>query len=249
MFRKILLGAAALTLCTTTPAMARGFLEEMAKQAAARAIQKGASAAVDGAISSAKKPRANKTQPAAAPTTGPAAAPAAQTPGVSNEDPFAPAGSSRPAPSAPAAVTPQPISNTGSSSLWPTNAGDNLRSPGEFRFDPSVAAEKKAFDDFGAVRCTACEGGKDFDSWATHKLDMVGNGRFETTLGKLDVGQSLTWKGAESDGKIVVTSATPVAGFECKQLQWSLKKRKTGASATRQGLLCKNKQGQWLQAA
>jgi hypothetical protein len=104
-------------------------------------------------------------------------------------------------------------------------------------FSAETKALLTAFDEFGRVACSGCEGGRTYDSWANKGLKVgSGYGAWDKHLGALNVGQTLDWQGAESKGRITVLSETPVAGFRCKQLKWELFK---GAErAERPGLVC-----------
>lgn len=121
---------------------------------------------------------------------------------------------------------------------WPLNAGArNIKYPKDLTFAPEYAAQKKAFEDFSKVSCDDCEGGYSYDAWATHFIRTDGSWKaWEKKLGELPVGQSLTWKGSQSNGTITAIGDTPVNGWPCKQLKWTLKK--PTATVERLGLVC-----------
>lgn len=99
-------------------------------------------------------------------------------------------------------------------------------------------AVKKAYDDFGKVRCTSCEGGYAYDGWPVFPRDETPrpyNGS-KHILGEFAIGHVHRWKGAESQGSLTVVSEEPVGGFRCRQLVYRL--TKGSASAERPGLLC-----------
>ncbi|MGL3821211.1 hypothetical protein [Sphingopyxis sp. R3-92] len=100
------------------------------------------------------------------------------------------------------------------------------------------AAVKQAYDDFGKVRCTSCEGGFAYDSWPVFPRD--GTRRpfdgARSIVGELPIGHVHRWKGAESQGSLTVVSEEPVGGFRCRQLLYRL--TKGSASAERPGLMC-----------
>ena len=232
MTRLTLTGAVILAL-TTSPAIADGWLESVAKQAAGQAIQDGAAQAVRGAFTGKKKPKAEAESDAKTEASGPPPAPVAQTAGVSSEDPFAEPGA--PVPVAVAAPS------AGAPGFQPINGGKAKR-PGQLEFDPAVKARKEAFVEFSRYSCNDCEGGRGYDAWARQALDLGGGyNAFEKKIGSLKLGEQVTWKGQEADGSIKVVGEAPVGGFTCKQLKWELKKRKGGQSASRDGLLCLGK--------
>jgi len=233
MTRNSLFGAAALALIAG-PALADGWLEGLAKQTAGQVVQQGAADAVKGALAGRKKPRPVDGERASeAPAQAPATQSVASNPSLSNEDPFAEPGE------APA----QPVAADGPSP-WPTNAAKAGR-PSEFMFDPSVKAAKDAFVEWSRYSCTGCEGGRGYDAWARQGLNLGGYNAFEKRIGGLSVGQSVTWNGVEADGSITVVGDSRVGAFACKQVKWSLKKRKTGAETSRDGLFCLGKANQY----
>ncbi|WP_296600868.1 hypothetical protein [Phenylobacterium sp.] len=188
-----------------TAAAQSGFLKNLARQAAAAAIQ-------------------NSAQPSQAQTVAPGAA---DDGGGSGGDVSAPAAEATPATTGPAP--------------WPMNAGArSVKYPSDLRFSPELDAQKKAFVEFGKVRCSDCEGGYSYDAWARQLVSLDGSyNAFEKKLGGLALGQRLTWKGAQSLGSITVVSEEAVNGWPCKQLKWELKKGQQ--SAERPGLLCYGK--------
>lgn len=136
-----------------------------------------------------------------------------------------------PAPAAAVATGPSP---------WPNNLGDpRLRRPGQLKFDPALEAQKDAFRTFGEVSCRDCEGGVSFDTAAKLFLDLRDMWAFDSALGALEVGQSLTWRGRASMGRITAVSDAAVGPFPCKQLRWELKRGEE--TRTRDGLVCKGK--------
>ena len=121
---------------------------------------------------------------------------------------------------------------------WPLNAGArNIKYPKDLTFAPEYEQQKKDFLEFSRVSCTACEGGRSYDAWAQQFIRTDGSWKaWEKMLGGLAVGESLTWQGSEAKGTITATGDTPINGWPCKQLKWTLKKPK--ASAERLGLVC-----------
>lgn len=113
-----------------------------------------------------------------------------------------------------------------------------IKYPSRMPEPDGFAAVKKAYDDFGKVRCTSCEGGYAYDGWAVFPRD--GNRRpfdgARSILGELPIGHIHRWTGAESKGSLTIVSEEPVGGFRCRQLLYRL--TKGSASAERPGLMC-----------
>ncbi|TAJ72537.1 MAG: hypothetical protein EPO51_10615 [Phenylobacterium sp.] len=128
---------------------------------------------------------------------------------------------------------------------WPTNAGARtVRYPSDLDFSPELEAGKKAFVEFSKVRCSDCEGGYSYDAWAQQMVRLDGSYKaWEKKLGGMALGETLSWKGAQSKGLITVMSEEPVNGWPCKQLKWELDK--PGAHAERPGLICYAKESSY----
>lgn len=110
--------------------------------------------------------------------------------------------------------------------------------PSQLPVPEGFAAVKKAYDDFGKVRCTSCEGGYAYDGWPVFPRDATPrpyNGS-KHILGEFPIGHVHRWKGSESQGSLTIVSEEPVGGFRCRQLLYRL--TKGSASAERPGLLC-----------
>lgn len=211
-------------------ASAQGFLERMAKQAAQAAAEKAASAAM-GKLSG---------QLGSGETDGQAAAPAAARRADAPAEVLTPkprAGTARAAPDRAAAAAAVQASPSGPAP-WPVNVGSpDVKRPGDLEFSAETKALATAFDAFGRVSCSSCEGGRSYDSWARKSLGISSErNAWETKLGSLGLGETLNWTGVESKGRITVVGETPVGGFRCKQLKWEL--FKGSARAERPGLVC-----------
>ena len=111
--------------------------------------------------------------------------------------------------------------------------------PGLMPIAAEIKDRKRAFDEFGKVRCSSCEGGYSYDSWANHffhsELRGEPNG-WAKKLAAMQVGEELNWQGNESYGTIAMRSQEQVNGFDCKTYSWSLEKG--ASSAQRDGLIC-----------
>ncbi|MBU1374346.1 MAG: hypothetical protein KKE02_21740 [Alphaproteobacteria bacterium] len=212
MSKFVLLAAAGLTLALAGPAAAQsGFLKNLARQAAAAAIQ-------------------NAAQPR------PAAAPAAEAQGVEAE------AEAEPSQQYAAAETTAPMSGP---APWPINVGARtVKYPSDLAFSPELEADRKAFVEFSKVKCNDCEGGYSFDAWAQQIVRLDGSYKaWEKKLGGLALGETISWKGAQSTGTITVVGEEAVGDWPCKQLKWTLKKPQ--ASAERPGLICYGKAGRY----
>ncbi|MHA4837900.1 hypothetical protein [Sphingopyxis sp. MSC1_008] len=119
-----------------------------------------------------------------------------------------------------------------------TAASPKIAYPSQLPEPEGFAAAKKAYDDFGKVRCTSCEGGYAYDGWPVFPRDETPrpyNGS-KHILGEFAIGHVHRWKGAEAQGSLTIVSEEPVGGFRCRQLLYRL--TKGSASAERPGLLC-----------
>lgn len=120
------------------------------------------------------------------------------------------------------------------------------RSPGHYArpdlipVPAEIKAQKKAFDEFGKVFCSSCEGSYSYDSWAKPFFysELQGNPHaWVRKLVAMDAGDMVTWQGSESRGTITLQGLEQRYGFDCKVYVWTLKK--DGASAEREGLICR----------
>lgn len=142
-------------------------------------------------------------------------------------------------PPAPAGRSPARSSSARSAAApapWPVNLEGGVRRPGHLEFGPGDIAAKEAFDQFGRVACTGCEGGRSYDSWGQQQFRFRDPTEWERRLGELPMGQTISWQGVESRGEISVVSETPVGEFQCRQLKWRL--TKGSETAERPGLVC-----------
>ena len=123
--------------------------------------------------------------------------------------------------------------------LQPAVASSSFSRPGDMPIAPEIQAQIDAFDEFGKVDCSECEGGYAYDSWAqlAFASELRGEyGGWEKKLGALEPGQSLEWQGAANAGTLTVSAREQVSGFDCKRLTYRL--TRGSESAERPGLLC-----------
>lgn len=121
---------------------------------------------------------------------------------------------------------------------WPLNVGaPSVKNPMHLKFSDDLEGRKKAFLEFSKVSCNDCEGGYSYDAWAQHFVRLDGSWKaWEKKLGALAMGETLSWQGSKSKGVITVMDETPVNGWPCKQLRWTL--TRADAKAERPGLIC-----------
>lgn len=209
-----------LALCLSvisTPVLAESFLERLARQTAEKAAQKAADKVMNGGDSASKNKKSDAPEPEDDPQEGQVLKP---KPRAGNAPTSQAAKPPAPTPTAP----PAPKAKT---------------YPGAITISDDIKAKKAAFDAFGEVSCDDCEGGRSYDSWAKRFFGGELGGEYNgwaKKLGKMNVGDRLTWKGTASKGMLTVVSENPVEGFRCKQLVYRLDKPKS--SAERPGLLC-----------
>ena len=118
--------------------------------------------------------------------------------------------------------------------------------PNDIPVPAEAKAAKAAFDEFGKVDCSDCEGGYAYDSWARQAFasELRGEyGGWEKKLGALKAGETISWKGSAANGTIRLLAEEKVGGFDCKRLGYELT-RKDG-SATREGLICWGRSNQF----
>lgn len=113
--------------------------------------------------------------------------------------------------------------------------------PSDLPKPANAAEEKQAYEDFSRYSCSDCEGGRGYDAWARQILGQTGWNKWESKVGALAVGETLTWQGVKANGVLKVVSEDPVGGFPCKQIHYRL--TKGSASAERDGLFCFGRSG------
>jgi hypothetical protein len=118
-------------------------------------------------------------------------------------------------------------------------SGTVYKRPGLMPVSEEIKAKKEAFDEFGKVHCSDCEGGYDYESWANkffyNEIRDDRNG-WANKLAKMEPGDEIHWQGSENYGTIVMRTRERIGGFDCKTYGWVLEKG--ASSAHRDGLLC-----------
>lgn len=210
--------AAALALLCVGPVHAQSFLEGLARRAVDRVVTEASrrgEGAVEGMLSGQRGEAAGDADAEGGPQP-PAAAPTSR---VSSGRAAARAAATGPAP-------------------WPLNVGAATYT-GDLRFDPAYSEQFKTLQEFGKSRCFSCEGGYAYDTFISYHVDAAAEGGVPGRVGRLAVGESFTWRGEVSTGRLEVLSDTPVGAFPCKQVRLTLTKREESRDAL--GLYCKGK--------
>ncbi|MEI4508893.1 MULTISPECIES: hypothetical protein [unclassified Sphingopyxis] len=101
-----------------------------------------------------------------------------------------------------------------------------------------VEVKKAAYNKFGEVNCSDCEGGIDFDGRPQFPYDQFSGqyGERAKRAGSWSVGHVHRWQGKASTGTLTVLREEEVDGFRCRRLEYRL--MKGSASTSRPGLIC-----------
>jgi hypothetical protein len=146
--------------------------------------------------------------------------------------------------SPPEVMTPRAVkgggTRGGAPAATPTSASpaQKVKYPSRMSPPSGFAMTKAAYDEFGKVRCSSCEGGYAFDGWPKFPRNEL-SGKYNELglrLGSMALGQVHRWKGAEASGTLTVVREETVGGFRCRHLRYHL--AKGSASAQRPGLVC-----------
>lgn len=212
--------AAALALLYVGPVHAQSFLEGLARRAVDRVASEASrrtESAVEGMLSGQREGASDDAGEASAEPE--AAAPRAASGRAARASAGGRASAAGPAP-------------------WPLNPGAATYT-GDLRFDPIYSEQFKALQEFGKSRCFSCEGGYAYDTFISYHVDAAAEGGVPGRVGRLAVGESFTWRGEVSTGRLEVLSDTPVGAFPCKQVRLTLTKSEESRDAL--GLYCKGK--------
>lgn len=218
MLARALLAAAALS-ALAAPASAQSLLERAARGAGQALAEGAAREATAGLFGRRGRSEASEAE-AGAPRT-------AETP----------AGDAAPADPAVVAAFADPA---------PVNYSPSMPGPYRLEFSPELQSAERAFDEFNAVPCDDCEGGRSYDSWIRHHVSEVRPMRaLENRVGEMAIGEAIRWTGASgAQLALTVIGEEPVGAWPCKQVRWS--SERDGRSAERLGLFCYGKRGDYL---
>lgn len=128
----------------------------------------------------------------------------------------------------------------------PVNYSPSLPGPYRLEFAPELQSAERAFDEFNAVACDDCEGGRSYDSWIRHHVPEVQPMRaLENRVGEMAIGEAIRWSGTSgAQLALTVIGDAPVGDWPCKQVRWS--SERDSRSAERLGLFCYGKRGDYL---
>ena len=190
--------AAALALLCVGPVHAQSFLESLARRAVDRVASEAsrrAESAVEGMLSGQREDASDDAE----------AGEASVEPEVAVAAPRAASGRAARASGGgrTSAAGPAP---------WPLNPGAATYT-GELRFDPVYDEQFKALQEFGKSPCFSCEGGYAFDTFISYHVDAAAEGGVPGRVGRLAVGESFTWRGEVSTGRLEVCPTRRSAPF------------------------------------
>ncbi len=124
-------------------------------------------------------------------------------------------------------------------------AANDAKYPSRMTIADDWKAAKTAYDAFGKVRCTGCEGGYAYAGWIDWPRDEY-SGKYngaETRLSRLPIGHVHRWSSNGFVGTLTVDGEEQVNGFRCRKMTYRLEKG--GQSAARPGLICWGKANEY----
>jgi hypothetical protein len=122
---------------------------------------------------------------------------------------------------------------------------DKIAYPSRMPIAEEWKTAKQAYEDFGKVRCSDCEGGYAYSGWPSWPRDEF-DGKYnanEKRLVRLPIGHVHHWSATGFAGTLTVNGEEEHHGFQCRRLTYRLEK--AGQSAERPGLLCRGKQNEY----
>ena len=143
--------------------------------------------------------------------------------------------------SAPAAMTPRAIRSAAPSEAAPRATAPEAAARYTDDIAKSAEAERLrlAYNAFGEVRCSDCEGGIDFDGRPKFEYDSRFSGQYNERawrIGNGPVGHVHRWQGKASSGTLTVVAEETLDGLRCRRALYKLVRGK--ASAERPSLVC-----------
>jgi hypothetical protein len=106
-------------------------------------------------------------------------------------------------------------------------------------------AAKQAYEEFGKVRCSDCEGGYAYSGWPSWPRDEF-DGKYnadQTRLSRLPIGHVHRWSANGFAGTLTVNGEEEHHGFKCRRMTYRLEK--DGRNAERPGLMCRGRQNEY----
>ncbi|MBY8825295.1 hypothetical protein [Sphingomonas colocasiae] len=124
-------------------------------------------------------------------------------------------------------------------------AENDARYPSRMTIAEEWKTAKAAYDAFGKVRCTGCEGGYTQAGWIDWPRDEY-SGKYngaETRLSRLPIGHVQRWNSNGFAGTLTIDGEEQVNGFRCRKMTYRIEK--DGQSAARPGLICWGKANEY----
>jgi hypothetical protein len=124
-------------------------------------------------------------------------------------------------------------------------AANDAKYPSRMAIAEEWKTAKAAYDAFGKVRCTSCEGGYAYAGWIDWPRDEY-SGKYnagETRLSRLPIGHVHRWSSNGFAGTLTIDGEEQVNGFRCRKMTYRLEKG--GQSAARPGLICWGKANEY----
>ena len=124
-------------------------------------------------------------------------------------------------------------------------AASDAKYPSRMTIPAEWKAAKTAYDEFGKVRCTGCEGGYAYAGWVDWPRDEYSGkyGGTEKRLSNFPVGHVQRWSSNGFAGTLTINGEEQVNGFRCRKMTYRLEK--AGKSAERPGLICWGKANEY----
>ncbi|UNU43719.1 hypothetical protein EAO27_14050 [Sphingopyxis sp. YF1] len=124
-------------------------------------------------------------------------------------------------------------------------AANDAKYPSRMPIPEDWKTAKTAYDAFGKVRCTSCEGGYAQAGWPDWPRDEYSGkyGGAETRLSRLPVGHVHRWSASGFSGTLTIDGEEQVNGFRCRKMTYRLEKG--GQSVSRPGLMCWGKANEY----
>lgn len=124
-------------------------------------------------------------------------------------------------------------------------AASDAKYPSRMPIPDDWKTAKTAYEAFGKVRCSGCEGGYTQAGWPDWPRDEYSGkyGGTETRLSRLPVGHIHRWSSNGFSGTLTIDGEEQVNGFRCRKLSYRLDKG--GQNASRPGLMCWGKANEY----
>lgn len=124
-------------------------------------------------------------------------------------------------------------------------AANDAKYPSRMTIPAEWTTAKAAYDAFGKVRCSECEGGYAYSGWVSWPRDEF-SGKYNGTekrLSALPIGHVHRWSANGFAGTLTINGEEHVNGFRCRKMTYRLEK--DGKNAERPGLMCWGKSSEY----